>query len=190
LKVLELFCGRGGWSKGFVELGHECTGIDLYDLGYPYRFIKADLMDWTPDQDYDIVLASPPCSEFSSLKRTIGTHIVDERQGLDLVYRAFYLIQLIKPKYWVIENVKGITEFLGPPKELIRYGVSKSLKAAALYGNFPELGFFDSDFGDYFRNGCNLLPGWNTKERGLRGLIPTTLSRQMAKSMTLGGKSK
>ena len=40
MKVLELFCGLGGWSKAFVEAGHDCTGIDIKKLGYPYKFIN------------------------------------------------------------------------------------------------------------------------------------------------------
>ena len=60
MKVLELFCGRGGLSKPWVALGHDVTGIDIKDFGYPGKFIKADLLDWEPNQDYDIVLASPP----------------------------------------------------------------------------------------------------------------------------------
>ena len=56
----------GGWSKAFAEAGHDCTGIDIDNkLGYPYRFIKADLNDWVPDQHYDVILASPPCNNFS-----------------------------------------------------------------------------------------------------------------------------
>ena len=42
LGVLDLFCGLGGWSKGFAELGFECTGLDIKNLGYPFRFISVN----------------------------------------------------------------------------------------------------------------------------------------------------
>ena len=29
MKVLDLFCGLGGWSRAFAEAGHDCTGIDI-----------------------------------------------------------------------------------------------------------------------------------------------------------------
>jgi len=44
MKILDLFCGMGGWSKAFAEAGHDCTGIDIDNkLGYPYPLSKAVL---------------------------------------------------------------------------------------------------------------------------------------------------
>jgi len=143
MKILDLFCGLGGWSKAFAEAGHNCTGIDIKNLGYPYRFIKADLNDWTPDQHYDVVLASPPCIEFSQAKKW-GHGNQDERIGLDLVFRTFYLIELIKPKYYVVENVKGLAEFLPKPADIVKYNRHKDGKAAYLWSNIGKLGFLCS----------------------------------------------
>jgi site-specific DNA-cytosine methylase len=119
MKILELFCGMGGWSKGFHDIlpNAEYYGIDIKDLGYPYNFIKADILDWTPDQKYDVVLASPPCTEFSECKRNTAAHPYDERIGLDLIWKTYDLVSIIKPTYWVIENVKGLQEFIPDVKE-------------------------------------------------------------------------
>ena len=143
MKVLDLFCGLGGWSRAFAEAGHDCTGIDIKNIGYPYRFIQADLNDWIPDQHYDVVLASPPCTEFSIAKKW-GWGTQDERVGLDLIYRTFYLIQEIKPKYYVIENVKGLSEFIDKPNDIVRYGRSSHRKAAYLWSNIGKLGMLES----------------------------------------------
>ena len=167
MKVLDLFCGLGGWSKAFHDAGHECTGVDIKNIGYPYRFIKADLNDWEPDQDYDIILASPPCAEFSQSKKW-GYGNQDERIGLDLVYRAFYLISIIKPKYFVVENVKGLAEFLPRQTDLIAYNRHKQGKAAYLWSNIGKLGFLDHMI-DYKIN-------MNGSKR-LRALIPYPLSK-------------
>lgn len=36
MKILDLFCGKGGWSIPFIEqYGDEVWGIDIQDLGYP-----------------------------------------------------------------------------------------------------------------------------------------------------------
>jgi site-specific DNA-cytosine methylase len=143
MKVLDLFCGLGGWSKAFHDAGHECTGIDIKNIGYHGKFIQADLNDWEPNEDYDIILASPPCTEFSIAKK-ISNSQEDERQGLDLVYRAFYLISIIKPKYFILENVKGLGEFLPPPTDIIRYGRNKSHKEAWIWSNIGKLGMLES----------------------------------------------
>jgi len=140
MKVLDLFCGLGGWSQAFHDAGHECTGIDIKNIGYPYRFIKADLNDWKPDQHYDIILASPPCTSFSKwIQRSDGKQ--NESKGLGLVFRTFALIQEMKPKYWVIENVKGLAEFIDKPNDIVRYGHSVHTKSAYLWSNIGKLGF-------------------------------------------------
>jgi hypothetical protein len=184
MKVLELFCGMGGWSKGFAEMGHECTGIDIINLDYPYRFIKADLFDWEPDQHYDIVVASPPCTEFSVAKKW-GCGWQDERQGLDLVYRTFYLIEKIKPKYWLIENVKGLAEFLPPPTNSVRYIKHAGGKTACLWGNFGKLGFIPEML-SYKKHDSKDEHGKRIQgaKKTERGLIPIQLSRVVAQAMT------
>ena len=176
MRVLELFCGRGGWSKPFIEAGHECIGIDIKDYGYPAKFIQADLFDYEPEGYYDVILASPPCSEFSEVKRNCALKY-DERQGLDLVYRTFYLIGKLKPKWFVIENVKGLSEFIGEPDQKIRYG--KSRKWAYLWTNIAQLGFFNSDFSDYVADKLyhGTMSGWEVHKKGLRGEIPRILAK-------------
>ena len=167
MKVLDLFCGLGGWSKAFAEAGHDCTGIDHINLGYPYRFIKADLNDWKPDRHYDVILASPPCTEFSIAKKW-GYGNQDERIGLDLIWKTFALIEKIKPKYYVVENVKGLAEFLPKPADIIKYNRHKDGKAAYLWSNIGKLGFLCSTI-NYRKDEC--------KNHASRALIPYPLSK-------------
>ncbi len=177
MRVLELFCGLGGWSKPWIEAGHDVTGIDITDLGFPGKFIKADLYDWEPTEHYDIVLASPPCTEFSIAKKW-GWGTQDERQGLDLIYRTFYLISKIKPKYFIIENVKGLAEFLPPPQDIVRYGKKRNVKAAYLWTNIEKMGLLPPMAS--YRKHDDL----KRSERALRGLIPIELAKAVMKQMT------
>jgi len=157
MKILDLFCGTGGWSKGFKDIfpDAEFYGVDVKEMNYPFNFIKADLQDWEPipGQEYDIVLASPPCTEFSIAKKW-GKGTQDERIGLDLVWRSFYLVEKIKPKFWIIENVKGLSDFIPKPDEIIKYNRHKDGKTAYLWSNIGKLGFFEVMI-DYRSNTAN-----------------------------------
>jgi len=66
-RLLDLFCGRGGWTRSFIARGWHCTGVDLADLGYPGEFLQADCLTLTPEflASYDAIVASPPCEEFA-----------------------------------------------------------------------------------------------------------------------------
>jgi len=186
LKILELFCGLGGWSKGFHDIfpDAEFYGIDIKDYGYPYNFIKADLNDWEPDQYYDVVLASPPCTEFSIAKKWAwGTQ--DERIGLDLIWRAFYLIEKIKPKFWIIENVKGLADFLPEPDEIVSYNRHKNGKAAYLWSNIGKLGFLENtiDFRRESSSRGKTTTGKNSLLSAEIALIPLPLAHEVARKI-------
>src|SRR6267378_3618119 len=75
MKVLDLFCGMGGWSKPFIEDGDEVWGIDVKDFHYPGILIKEDIraLDGYGFGDMDLIIGSPPCSEFSKAKENRRT---------------------------------------------------------------------------------------------------------------------
>lgn len=69
MKLLDVFCGIGGWSRVFTARGWSCTGVDCQNFSkdYPGRFIVADALtldeDWI--QTFDAVVMSPPCDDFA-----------------------------------------------------------------------------------------------------------------------------
>jgi hypothetical protein len=67
MKLLDLFCGVGGWSKSFAARGWSCVGVDKVAKGYPYEFVKSDVLDLTPYfiDSFDAIVSSPPCEEFA-----------------------------------------------------------------------------------------------------------------------------
>jgi len=120
MKVLDLFCGMGGWARAFVENGHDVTGIDIADYSavYPGKFIRADLLTFTPEGQFDLIVASPPCTDFSkaSMPKTWiapSRYPPDIEMGIKLFERAREIIGILNPKYWVIENVRGAQKFVG-----------------------------------------------------------------------------
>lgn len=101
-RLLDLFCGAGGASAGYVRAGFDVTGVDVSPQPrYPYRFVLGDAL--TVDlSGYDAIHASPPCQRFSDLAKRNG----NAHAWPDLIAptRA-RLVELNVP--WVIENVEG-----------------------------------------------------------------------------------
>ncbi|XGI83228.1 DNA cytosine methyltransferase [Halorutilales archaeon Cl-col2-1] len=116
MKAIDLFCGCGGFSRGFEMAGIDVThGIDIdedalstFSHNHPSsEAINHDISDGVLDtvrDDFDLVFGSPPCQGFSHAKgeREEG----DERNSL--VFSFTDWVDEIQPEYVVMENVAGI----------------------------------------------------------------------------------
>ncbi|MBA9084941.1 DNA (cytosine-5)-methyltransferase 1 [Fontibacillus solani] len=127
--VLDLFSGAGGMSEGFLQAGFKITNACDYSseaaetyqnrhrqLGYKDSvFFNGDIKklttpkkmnDFLNGKKIDVIVGGPPCQGFSiSGKRNKD----DPRNVLFLEYLK--VVKLVKPKYFVIENVEGILTF-------------------------------------------------------------------------------
>lgn len=114
--VLDLCCGLGGWSEGFIQCGWDAVGVDIADYRsmYPGQFIHADLLKWDGwlTLQFDLVVASPPCEEFSRWDMPWTRKRNPPVPSLDLVSRCF-LIASFKRVPIVLENVRGAQRWLG-----------------------------------------------------------------------------
>lgn len=70
--VYDLYCGLGGWTEAFIEEGYRAVGFDIerHDYGsggYPGELVLQDILTLHGAQlkDADVIVASPPCQEFS-----------------------------------------------------------------------------------------------------------------------------
>ena len=70
----------------------------------------------------NILIGSPPCTEFSFSNRG-GSG--DVQSGLRLVYRFLRFVYLLRPKWWVMENVPRVLEFIGSEVELRTLGINR-----------------------------------------------------------------
>ena len=120
LTCIDLFCGCGGLSKGFLDAGYDVLlGIDVWQdaittFNYNHRNSKglcADLSTLNPkdielhiqDKSIDVIIGGPPCQGFSIAGKRI---IDDERNKL---YKNFVrFVDYFKPKAFVMENVPNI----------------------------------------------------------------------------------
>ena len=115
MRVVSLFSGAGGLDLGFVMAGHQIVWAnDLYeDAVETYRknigdHIVCKDISQIPSEDIptcDIVIGGFPCQGFSvaNTKRHIG----DERN--ELYKQLIRVIDAKKPKFFLAENVKGLT---------------------------------------------------------------------------------
>ena len=149
--MLDLFSGFGGASEAMVKDDTwSVLRIENNPLlgGVPYTIID-DVKNIANNifgshnvkQKIDLIWASPPCREFSSgysSPKSIWCreHGIESYQpNMELLEAALRIIEIVKPKYWVIENVVGsiryFEEYLGEPRHIIGPYV--------LWGNFPIL---------------------------------------------------
>lgn len=115
MKVVSLFSGAGGLDLGFKMAGHNIIWAnDLYgDAVETYRHnignhvVCEDIAEVSVDDvpDCDIIIGGFPCQGFSvaNTKR----HEDDERNAL--YKQLIRIIDAKRPKFFLAENVKGLT---------------------------------------------------------------------------------
>lgn len=151
-KFVDLFAGLGGASESFLRAGWNVVRYDnnmlLQDVDQMHilDLMKNPLQDWFQyqffDIEVDVVWASPPCTEFSlaygAPKPTALRNGEDffPTRALEMVKRAKDIIDLIKPKYWIIENVAGSTHYIS---NLLGMRPRQIIGPFYLWGNFPAV---------------------------------------------------
>lgn len=121
--VVDLFAGAGGLSLGFiqngfkVELANEIQEIctETYKFNHPEiksnKIVNDDIInivenidDYLENIDIDVVIGGPPCQSFSSANQQ---RVIDDPRNV--LYKYFIrAVEKIKPKFVVMENVKGM----------------------------------------------------------------------------------
>ena len=141
--LVDLFAGAGGISEGFLQAYTDDKYFDFLlasdinpncelthrvrynmQLGLDMKFICQDIMEddfvdnllaKIGDKQVDVVTGGPSCQSFSLSGRRKK---FDKRD--DLFYHYLKVIKALRPKYFVMENVKGLlTKEQGKIKEQI-----------------------------------------------------------------------
>lgn len=149
MKVLDLFSGLGGFSEAFLRAGDEVVRVENNPLLSEVpntsiecvRQVRDRLLEYKqnghPIRKIDLVLASPPCYEFSlaySAPRVKAQRNGEEwNPSLELIEITLEIIDIIQPRWWVIENVVGSARYF-EKLGLVPRQVSRPY---LLYGNFP-----------------------------------------------------
>ena len=104
-RLLDLYCGAGGTTRGYQQAGFHVTGVD--NRPQPRyvgdAFVLADALEYVTAHgaDYDAIHASPPCQKFTPLKA-----MWNRREHPDLIAPTRAALKSAGLPY-VIENVPG-----------------------------------------------------------------------------------
>jgi len=196
--VLDLFAGLGGFSSAFTE--SDSWTVTTVDLDSSFETdITADVLDLRPSDlpDVDVVLASPPCTQFS----TAGNHdnwdgqtpVGPAREAVTLVYHTLGLIKALSPDYWFLENPRGrLRWFLGQPTGTVdycQYGRDYQ-KPTDLWGVHPPMTYkrchTAAGGGCHVRNAEDdgtAADASMPKDRSERALVPRELSDEILRAV-------
>lgn len=150
MKTIELFCGTKSFSKVAEERGHETFTIDndrQHDPDLCIDILDFDISMLSEEfKTPDIVWASPPCQGFSvavigrNWKKIAGNYkpkTESARVGLKLLQRTIMNITIAKPKYWFIENPRGMMRKV-IDKMLIDNGITKYKRRTVTYCQYGD----------------------------------------------------
>ena len=135
LKMIDLFCGAGGLSLGFSQEGfvtslandiQDCC-VDTYAHNHPEtprdHIVLGDIKDVIKNLDelldgrtVDIVVGGPPCQGFSMAN---SQRLIDDPRNY--LYKSYVeVVEKVRPKFFVMENVKGMLSVAEQVKEDFR----------------------------------------------------------------------
>ena len=149
LTSVEICAGAGGQALGLEQAGFHHLGLVEIDRDAvqtirhnrpSWNVIEADLLEWQPEPEMvmpDLLAGGVPCPPFSMGGKQLGE--ADER---NLFPRAIELVEQLRPRAVMLENVRGI---MGKKFDDYRDTISKSL---ADLGYTPQWKLLTSaDFG-------------------------------------------
>jgi len=122
LKSIDLYSGIGGWTMGMKLSGienqssYEWFNQSNYTHNQNFNsqneeidIRKLNLTDLPKPGSIDFVVGSPPCTQFSFSNRG-GSGDIDD--GLVDIYKFLSIIEYLKPKYWVMENIPRVKNII------------------------------------------------------------------------------
>ena len=120
---IDLFAGAGGMTLGFEQAGFDIPiSVELdpihcatHQFNFPlWQILCRNIINVTGDEirqlpdiqnkEIDVIFGGPPCQGFSLM----GKRALDDPRNV-LISHFLRLVLELKPKYFVIENVKGLT---------------------------------------------------------------------------------
>ena len=127
-RILDLFCGAGGFSYGMhrnkhfktaVALDFNAKAADTFKKNMPEAIvvtgditdekIKKDIIEKSKVEKVNMIIGGPPCQGFSMKGKKLG--LDDPRNFLFKEY--LHIVEAVQPEVFVIENVKSLLSTAG-----------------------------------------------------------------------------
>lgn len=129
--LVDFFCGAGGMSLGFVQndfkvlLANDIESVCTETYSFNHlempkdRIITGDIKEIVENvneyisESVDVIIGGPPCQGFSMANRQ---RIIDDPRNV--LYKYYVKgVEKLKPKFFVMENVKGMLSVAEQVKE-------------------------------------------------------------------------
>lgn len=117
IKILELFGGIGACTCALKKIGINFEIADYVEIDkYAVKSYNAingtnfepqDICKWDKDIEVDLIMHGSPCQDFSSAGKQAGGD-KDSGTRSSLMYETIRIIEKLKPKYVIWENVKNL----------------------------------------------------------------------------------
>lgn len=130
LRVIDFFCGAGGFSEGFRQMGYEILygydswkpAVDTFNHNFNLKCKAKNILDFKNSieeieqlPNTEIIIGSPPCVSFSSSNKSGNA---DKSLGVDLTETFLRIVAIKKHqpnsilKAWLMENVVNSKRYL------------------------------------------------------------------------------
>ena len=117
LRIMECFAGIGACSKALERLGIEHEIVDAVEIDkyavksfnaiHNTNFEPQDICKWDKDIEVDLIMHGSPCQDFSLAGKQAGGD-KDSGTRSSLMYETIRIVEKLKPKYVIWENVKNL----------------------------------------------------------------------------------
>ena len=117
LRIMECFGGIGACSKALERLGIDYEIADYVEIDkyavksfnaiHGTNFEPQDICKWDKDIEVDLIMHGSPCQDFSLAGKQAGGD-KDSGTRSSLMYETIRIVEKLKPKYVIWENVKNL----------------------------------------------------------------------------------
>lgn len=117
LKIMECFGGVGACSMALRNLGINYEIVDYVEIDkyavksfnaiHGTNFEPQDICEWDKDIEVDLIMHGSPCQDFSLAGKQAGGD-KDSGTRSSLMYETIRIVNKLKPKYVIWENVKNL----------------------------------------------------------------------------------